>query len=213
MVAGIVSVVVMVQMQKKPTKTATASRSSVAAPQSRLQQSRAPQSRAVAATQPQPAAETPARPVASIQATPKAPAEPKTVPSAKSISDAERKLSEELWVEQKRVDTVSAKLVAKPDGLRRVTAMIAKQYNVPEKVISDLRDEKVSFGEITSSLAFSQQLMKRDKTTRQAALDRVRAARKSGQGWAAFAKATGLKIGDVLDDVRKTDQQVAKAIG
>jgi hypothetical protein len=230
MVAGIVSVVVMVQMQKKPTKTATATRAT-AAPQSRASQSRAPQSRMAesraAATQPQPAVEAPARPaadtkpvadkpartVASLQPTPKTQPEPKAAPTAKAISDAERKLSEELWVEQKQLDTDSAKLVAKADGRRRVTAMIAKQYNVPEKVISDLHDQKVSYGEISASLAFSQQLMKRDKSTRQAALDRVRTARKSGQGWAAFAKATGLKIGDALDDVRKTDKQLAKAIG
>ena len=235
MVAGIVSVVVMVQMQKKPTKTTTASRSA-AAPQSRAAQSRAPQSRAVesravesraVATQPQPAvdaaarpaaeprtADKPARTVASLQTSPKAqPAESKAVPSAKALSDAERKLSEELWAEQKRLDSDSAKLVAKPDGRRRVTTMIAKQYSVPEKVVTDLHDQKVSYGEISASLAFSQQLMKRDKSTRQAALDRVRAARKSGQGWAAFAKAAGLKIGDVLDDVRKTDKQLAKAIG
>jgi len=234
MVAGIVSVVVMVQMQKKPTKTTTASRSA-AAPQSRAAQSRAPQSRAVesravesraAATPPQPAVDAPARPpaeartadkpartVASLQATPKTQPESKAVPSAKALSDAERKLSEELWAEQKRLDSDSAKLVAKPDGRRRVTTMIAKQYSVPEKVVTDLHDQKVSYGEISASLAFSQQLMKRDKSTRQAALDRVRTARKSGQGWAAFAKAAGLKIGDVLDDVRKTDKQLAKAIG
>jgi hypothetical protein len=235
MVAGIVSVVVMVQMQK-PTKTkAAAPQRTAAAPQPRPA-SAPPAWTVAAAQQPKPVAATqqpkpvaaaqqsrPAaepRTVASIQATPKAQPAPKTqpepkkmAPAATALSDAERKLSEELWVEQKRLDTDGAKLAEKADGRRRMTAMIAKQYNVQEKLVSDLRDRKLGYGEITASLAFSQQLMKRDKSTRQQALDRVLAARKSGQGWAAFARGAGLKIGDVLDDVRKTDKQFVKAIG
>src|SRR5262249_14431965 len=113
-----------------------------------------------------------------------------------------RKLSEELWVEQKRLDTDSTKLTAKPDGRARMMAMLAKQYGVPDKLVSDLHERKLGYGEISASLAFTNQLMKHDKRTRQHALDRVLAARKSGQGWAAFARSAGLKIGDVLDAVR-----------
>jgi hypothetical protein len=225
MVAGIVSVVVMVQMQK-PTKPKTAAPARPAtAPQARPA---APPAWTVAAQQqksvaPAPArTEPPAQPrtdaapprtVASIQPTPKTQPEAKTAPAATALTDAERKLSEELWVEQKRLDTDSTKLAAKPDGRARVTAMLARQYNVQEKLVSDLHDHTLSYGEISASLAFSQQLMKRDKSTRQQALDRVLAARRAGQGWAAFARSAGVKIGDVLDDVRKTDKQLAKAIG
>jgi len=225
MVAGIVSVVVMVQMQK-PTKPKTAASARPAAPQARpagppaWTVAAAQQQKSVAAAPPrteasaQPRTEpAPPRTVASIQATPKAQPEPKTVPAATALTDAERKLSEELWVEQKRLDTGSTKLAAKPDGRARMTAMLARQYSVQEKLVSDLHDRKLSYGEISASLAFSQQLMKRDKSTRQQALDRVLAARRAGQGWAAFARSAGLKIGDVLDDVRKTDKQVEKAIG
>jgi hypothetical protein len=227
MVAGIVSVVVMVQMQKptKPTKTATPSRT-VAAPPSRpgtppawtvtaAQQQKNPAAAPRAEAPAQPRTETASQPrtVASVQTAPKAQPEPKVVPAAATLTDAERKLSEELWVEQKRLDTDSTKLAAKPDGRARMTTLLAKQYNVQEKLISDLRDRKLGYGEISASLAFSQQLMKHNKGTRQQALDRVLAARKAGQGWAAFARSAGLKIGDVLDDVRKTDKQVAKAIG
>ena len=230
MVAGIVSVVVMVQMQKptKMTKTATPSRTA-AAPQSRpgtppawtmtaaqQQKNAAPaQPRAEAPRTEAPRTEAASQPrtVASVQAAPKAQPEPKAVPAAATLTDAERKLSEELWVEQKRLDTDSTKLAAKADGRARMTTLLAKQYNVQEKLISDLRDRKLGYGEISASLAFSQQLMKHNKSTRQQALDRVLAARKAGQGWAAFARSAGLRIGDVLDDVRKTDKQVAKAIG
>lgn len=219
MVAGIVSVVVMVQMQK-PAKTKTAaSPRTTAAPQPRPA---APPAWTVAAAQQQksvapvqPRTEAPAQPrtVASIQTAAKSQPEPKVIPAASALTDAERKLSEELWVEQKRLDTDSTKLGAKPDGRARMTAMLAKQYNVQEKLVSDLHDRKLSYGEISASLAFSGQLLKRDKSTRQQALDRVLAARKAGQGWAAFARSAGLRIGDVLDDVRKTDKQIAKAIG
>ena len=225
MVAGIVSVVVMVQMQKPTKPKTTASPRPAAAPQARPA---SPPAWTVAAAQQQkrvsapPRTETPAQPrtdaapprtVASIQPTPKTQPEPKTTPAANTLTDAERKLSEELWVEQKRLDTDGTTLAAKPDGRARMTAMLARQYNVQEKLVSDLHDRKLGYGEISTSLAFSQQLMKRDKSTRQQALDRVLAARRAGQGWAAFARSAGLKIGDVLDDVRKTDKQIAKAIG
>ena len=226
MVAGIVSVVVMVQMQKptKTTKTAAPSRTA-AAPQPRpaappawtvaaQQKSVAPaQPRTEAASQPRTEAASQPRTVASIQTTPKTQPDPKAVPAAAALTDAERKMSEDLWVEQKRLDTGSARAAATPDGRKRVTAMIAKQYNVSDKLVSDLRDRKLGYGEISASLAFSQQLMKRNKSTRQQALDRVLAARKSGQGWAAFARTSGLKIGDALAEVKKTDAQVAKATG
>jgi hypothetical protein len=230
MVAGIVSVVVMVQMQKptKTTKTATPSRTA-AAPQSRpgtppawtmtaaQQQKNAspaqPRAEAPRTEAPRTEAASQPRTVASVQTAPKAQPEPKAVPAAVTLTDAERKLSEELWAEQKRLDTDTTKLTAKPDGRARMTTLLAKQYSVQEKLITDLRDRKLGYGEISASLAFSQQLMKHNKSTRQQALDRVLAARKAGQGWAAFARSAGLRIGDVLDDVRKTDKQVAKTIG
>ena len=103
-------------------------------------------------------------------------------------------------------------MAATPDGRRRVSEMIAKQFNVPEKLVNDLRGRKINYGEITAALAFSQQLMKRDKVTRQQALDKVLGARKAGQGWAALARSFDLRVADVLSDVRKTDKQVAKLV-
>jgi hypothetical protein len=151
--------------------------------------------------------------VTSTQATVKPQTPPKPLAAAKGLTDAERKTSEELWVEQKKLDADSARVMAAtPDGRRRVSEMIARQLNVPEKLVKDLRGRKIGYGEITASLALSQQLMKRDKVTRQQALDRVLGARKAGQGWAALARGLGLKLGDVLSDVRKTDKQLAKLV-
>jgi hypothetical protein len=140
---------------------------------------------------------------------------PKTAPQAQAsaLTDAERKTSEELWVEQKKLDTDSARVMAATsDGRRRMAEMIATQFNVPEKLVNDLRGRKIGYGEITATLALSQQLTKRDEVTRQQALDRVLRARKSGQGWAALARGLGLKVGDVLGEVRKTDRQVARLV-
>jgi hypothetical protein len=136
---------------------------------------------------------------------------PKAQPAAKAqLAEAERKASEELYIEQKKLDTDSARAMAAPDGRRRVSEMIAKQFNVPDKLVNDLRSRKISWGEITAALALSQQLMKRDKITRQQALDTVLAARKSGQGWASLSRGLGLKVADVVSEVKKTDKQVSK---
>ena len=136
---------------------------------------------------------------------------PKSV--APALTAAERTTSEELWVEQKKLDTDSARVMAATsDGRRRVGEMIATQFNVPEKLVNDLRGRKIGYGEITAALALSQQLMKRDQVTRQQALDRVLRARKSGQGWAALARGLDLKVGDVLSAVKKTDKQLAKLV-
>jgi hypothetical protein len=69
---------------------------------------------------------------------------------------------------------------------------------------------KIAYGEITVALALSQQLVKRDKTTPQKAVDRVLEVRRSGQGWAATARSLGLKLAHVLRRVDKIDTQVAR---
>ena len=140
-------------------------------------------------------------------------ATPKPQGAAKPLTDAQRKVSEELWVEQKRLETDSARVsAATPDGRRRIVETIAKQFNVPEKLVNDLRGRKIAYGEITVALALSQQLIKREKVTQQQALDRVLGARKSGQGWGALARDLGLKLPDVVSDVKKADKQVAKLV-
>ena len=142
--------------------------------------------------------------VARIQAV----AKPST--AVKPLTQAERKLSEELWVEQRRVDSDTRTAAATPDGRKRVAEAIARQMDVSDKLVTDLRGRKLGYGEITVALAFSRQLMKRDKLTQQQALDRVLGPRRSGQGWAAIARDMGLKLDDVLSEVKKTDKRLAR---
>jgi hypothetical protein len=131
--------------------------------------------------------------------------------AAKPLTVAERKTSEELWLEQKQLDTVGARVAAAtPDGRRRVAETIAKQFNVPEKVVTDLRGRKIGYGELTVAMALSQQLIKRDKVTQQQALDKVLGLRSSGHGWGAIARDLGLKLSDAVSAVKKTDKQLAR---
>ena len=131
--------------------------------------------------------------------------------SAKPLTDAERKTSEELWVEQKQLETVGARVAAAtPDGRRRVAETIAKQFNVPEKLVNDLRGRKIGYGELTVAMALSQQLIKRDKVTQQQALEKVLGLRNSGHGWGVIARDLGLKLSDAVSAVKKTDKQLAK---
>ena len=131
--------------------------------------------------------------------------------SAKPLTDAERKTSEELWVEQKHLETVGARVAtATPDGRRRVIETIAKQFNVPEKLVSDLRGRKIGYGEITVAVALSQQLMKRDTVTQPQALEKVLGLRTSGHGWGVIARDLGVKLSDAVSAVKKTDKQLAK---
>ena len=134
----------------------------------------------------------------------------KPATAVKPLTPAERKVSEELWVEQRKVDSDTRTVAATPDGRKRIAEAIAKQMDVSDKLVSDLRGRKLGYGEITVALAFSRQLMKRDKLTQQQALDRVLGPRRSGQGWGAIARDMGLKLDDVVSEVRKTDKRLAK---
>lgn len=156
-------------------------------------------------SQPVARAQSAARPqtVAKVQAVAKAPA-------AKPLTAAERKISEELWVEQRKVDSDTRATAATAEGRKRIAETIAKQLDVTDKLVMDLRGRKLGYGEITVALSISRQLMKRDKMSQQQALDRVLGPRKSGQGWAAIARDLGLKLDDVVSDVRKTDKRLAK---
>jgi len=232
LVAAIVAVVVMVRMpppkSQKAATTKPAQTAKSAAPAAKPTPPVAKPAAPVANSTPPAAKPTPAvakaAPQTPVAAKPpaSAPAKPPSQPtataaksapaSAKPLTDAERKMSEDLWAEQKKVDSASARMTSTSDGRRRVAETIAKQFNVSDKVVSDLRGRNLGYGEMASTLAFSQQLMKHDKITRQQAIDKIVAARKAGQGWAAYARAAGVKIGDVLTDVRTTDKQLSKLV-
>ena len=130
--------------------------------------------------------------------------------AVKPLTPAERKISEELWAEQRKVDSDTRATAATPDGRKRIAETIAKQMDVTDKLVMDLRGRKLGYGEITVALALSRQLMKRDKVTQQQALDRVLGPRKSGQGWGAIARDLNLQLDDVISAVKKTDKRLAK---
>jgi len=130
--------------------------------------------------------------------------------AVKPLTAGERKTSEMLWVEEKKLETDITRVMAASDGRQRVAAAIAKHFNVPEKVVSDLRARKVAHGEITVTLALAQQVLKHEKMTHQKAVDRVLALRNSGQGWGAIAKTLNLRLGDALDHLQSVEKQVAK---
>jgi len=146
------------------------------------------------------------------QAKPQAAAKTTPAASARPLSESERKVADELTAEQKQLDTDGARVMAaSPDGRRRVPETIAKVFGVPDKVVNDLRAKRMGYGELTIALALSQQLMKRDKAlSQQQALDRVVAMRKAGQGWGVVARDLGLKLGDVVSEVKRTDKQIGK---
>ena len=130
--------------------------------------------------------------------------------AVKPLTAGERKTSEMLWVEEKKLETDITRVMAASDGRQRVAAAIAKHFNVPEKVVRDLRARKVAHGEITVTLALAQQVLKHEKMTHQRAVDRVLALRNSGQGWGAIAKTLNLRLGDALDHLQSVEKQVAK---
>src|SRR5207244_6749320 len=76
---------------------------------------------------------------------------------------------------------------------------------------TNLRNRRIGFGEATVALAFSQELMKQDKSlTQQRALDQVLAKRAGGEGWGRIAQDLGLKLGRVRAEVERAEKKVAR---
>lgn len=131
--------------------------------------------------------------------------------SSRPVDPAEQKHADRLGAETKELDAKAAKAAATPEGQRRVTEAIAKEFKVDPSVVTDLRNRKMGFGEITTALALSQELMKRDKTlTQQQALDSILAKRAGGEGWGKIAHDLNLKLGHVRSEVEKAEKNVAR---
>jgi hypothetical protein len=130
-------------------------------------------------------------------------------PSTKPVDAGEVKHAERVRTETHEIDGETVKL--SPAGQKRVADSIAKQFKVDPSVVTDLRNQKMGFGEIATALALSQELMKRDTTlTQQQALDTVLAKRASGDGWGKVAHALGLKLGHVRSELERTEKSVAR---
>jgi len=131
--------------------------------------------------------------------------------SSGPVDPSEQKHAERLGVEAKELDAKAGKAAATPAGERRVTDAIAKDYKVDPSVVTDLRNRKMGYGEITIALALSQELMKENKTMgQQPALDSILAKRTAGEGWGKIAHDLHLKLGHVRSKVEKAEKQVAR---
>src|SRR2546425_8317316 len=131
--------------------------------------------------------------------------------SSGPVDPSEQKHAERLGAEAKELDAKAGKAAATPEGQRRVTEAIAKDFKVDPSYVTDLRNRKMGFGEITIALALSQELMKHDKTlSQQQALDTILAKRTAGEGWGKIAHDLHLKLGHVRSKVEKAEKQVAR---
>jgi len=130
---------------------------------------------------------------------------PVTAP-ADDVQD-NQKHERQLQADAKQLDADATRASSTPDGQRRVTERIAKEFKVQPAVVTDLRNRIGGYGQATIALALSQELMKRDKTlTQQAALNTILAQRQAGKGWGAIAHELGLKLGHVVSDVKKAEK-------
>ena len=126
------------------------------------------------------------------------------------MDPGEMKHAERLQAEAKQIDAGAAKALT-PEGQKRITETIAKEFKVDPSVVTGLRSRKVGLGDVTVALAMSQELMKRDKTlTQQQALDQILTKRSAGDGWGRIAQDFGLKLGRVRADVERTEKRVAR---
>lgn len=125
-----------------------------------------------------------------------------------------QKHERQLQAETKQLDADAARAANSPDGQRRLTERLAKQFKVQPSVITELRSRRLGYGEATIALALSEELMKRDKSlSQQAALDHVLAQRQAGKGWGVIAREQGLKLGHIVSEVKKADKAAEHIAG
>jgi hypothetical protein len=117
----------------------------------------------------------------------------------------------QLQADATQLDADAARASTTPDGRRRVTERIARQFKVQPAVVTDLRSRLGGYGQATVALALSQEVMKRDRTlSQQAALDKTVALRQAGKGWGVIAHELGLKLGGVASEVKRAEKATEK---
>src|SRR2546428_7235453 len=137
---------------------------------------------------------------------------PVTTP-ADDVKD-NQKHERQLQADAKQLDADAARASSTPDGQRRVTERIAKEFKVQPSVVTDLRSRLGGYGQATIALAPSQELMKQDKTlSQQAALDHIVALRQEGKGWGVIAHELGVKLGHVVSDVKRAEKATDRVAG
>jgi hypothetical protein len=132
---------------------------------------------------------------------------------AEDAKDTQQK-ERQLQAEARQLNADATRAANTPDGQRRLDERLAKQFNVNESVVTQLRTERhLSYGQATIALALSQQLMKRDNMNQQQALDTILAERQAGKGWGVIAHDHNLKLGRVISDVKKADTAATHLAG
>jgi len=118
---------------------------------------------------------------------------------------------EERTLEQKATDMNNASPSPKQDTAR--AQALAKQFDVPESRVTDLRNKKMGWGEITISLAMAQHLATTSKTplTTEQALTKIEQLRSEKMGWGKIAKDSGFKLGPVVSAVDRGEKAVHTA--
>ena|SRR2546425_725150 len=125
-----------------------------------------------------------------------------------------QKHERQLQADARQLDADAARASSTPDGQRRVTERIAKEFKVQTSVVTDLRNRMGGYGQATIALALSQDLMKRDKTlSQQAALDKIVALRQAGKGWGVVAHELGVKLGHVVSEVKRAEKATEHVAG
>jgi hypothetical protein len=139
------------------------------------------------------------------------------VPMAAATADDAKDIAkhgQQVQAKARELDADAARASSTPDGQRRLTERIAKQFNVQASVVTDVRARTGSYGQATIALALSQELMKRDKTlSQQAALNTILAERQAGKGWGVIAHNFDLKLGHVISELKKADKAADHVAG
>lgn len=128
------------------------------------------------------------------------------------LDAGEQKQLETLQKTVKGLDATAGTVAKTSAGQRRVLQALAKQFKVQDSVVAGLKGRKMGYGEIASVLALSQELMKKDKKLgQQQALDTIIARRQAGAGWGVIARDLGLKLGNVVTELKKVDKVMESA--
>jgi len=136
---------------------------------------------------------------------------PAVAQTTKPMDKGEVQHAQRLQTQAQQLDADAATASTTSEGQKRVTETIAKQFKVDSSVVTDLRNKKMGFGEISTALALSQELMKKDSNlSQQDALKSILDQRAKGMGWGQIANGMNLKLGRVVSEVHRADKRVER---
>jgi hypothetical protein len=113
---------------------------------------------------------------------------------------------------EKKATTLNSTPASSQNDESRAKAL-AKQFNVPESRVAEMRNQKMGWGEITISLAMAQHMSATSKTplTTEQALTKIQRLRSEKMGWGKIAKEEGFKLGPVVSAVDRGEQTLKTA--